>query len=39
MTNSVLAVATTFTGSWTNISIFDREGGPYTRDKNTYAGT
>ena len=34
---SLLAVATVFIGLWTLFTV--REGGAYTRDKNTYAGT
>ena len=36
---SLLAVATVFIGLWALISTLYCQGGAYTRDKTTYAGT
>ena len=36
---SLLAVATVFIGLWTRFIYSQGEGGAYTRDKTTYAGT
>ena len=36
---SLLAVATVFIGLWVLISVFYSQGGAYTRDKTSCAGT